>query len=442
MSTETVDVVIVGAGAAGLAAFRHLDGAGKRVLCLEARDRIGGRIYTIHDPMSPIPIELGAEFVHGRPPEILRVVESAALKLYACQEHAVHIRDGRARGNEDAWLQVDDVMKGMEAAVKEGREETFADFIGRSNYSDDAKQLATSYVEGFNAARREIIGIQSIVKDAKAADQIDGDRAFRIMDGYDAVPRWFTQGVETLSRKLMLNCPVQAIRWMRGRAEVDFLSVATGAMRSVTATQVIITVPLGVLQAEPGSMGAIRFQPEIPNIVAAAKRLRFGQVVRMILRFDEPLWEENEELAEAGFLLSNERHFPTWWTPLPVRARSITAWSSGRRPDELLGLPKTELVNRSLHDLGRILHIDEDKLHALLRAVYFHDWQQDPFSRGAYSYVPAHAMTAREILAEPVADTLFFAGEATELNGHSATVHGAIASGVRAARQIAPIGHL
>jgi monoamine oxidase len=86
--------------------------------------------------------------------------------------------------------------------------------------------------------------------------------------------------------------------------------------------------------------------------------------------------------------------------------------------------------------LARILSRSEADLNRLVQAAYFHDWQADPFARGAYSYVPAGALPWRAKFAEPVQDTLFFAGEVTEQDGHSATVHGAIASGIRAAKQI------
>jgi monoamine oxidase len=243
-------------------------------------------------------------------------------------------------------------------------------------------------------------------------------------------------GIENLSNKLKLNCAVEAIKWKSGSASVQFVPQCSGESQTVAAGQVLITAPLGVLQAQPGAQGAIRFHPEPGETLHAAQELRFGQVLRLILRFQEPVWEKSEDYGETGFLLSNEKDFPTWWTPLPVRAPSMTGWSSGPHADDLLGRPKVEIVNRAIHDLSRILSTREAKLKELLQAAYFHDWHGDGFARGAYSYVPAHAMAAREKLARPVAGTLFFAGEATELNGHSATVHGAIASGRRAARQV------
>ena len=432
MTNHDLDVLIIGAGAAGLAALRDLDRAGKRVLCLEARDRIGGRIFTAHDPRSPIPIELGAEFVHGRSPEILEIVDSAPLTLYKCTEEAVHVRNGNVVQNADAWVQVNEVMQELESAVAGGgREQSFAEFVATSKASEQVKELATLYVEGFNAARSEIISIESLVKDQKAADEIDGDDAFRIANGYEAVPRWLTQGISDLNSKLILNSHVTNVWWSEGRASVDILFGPTGSDQRLSARHVLITVPLGVLQRH-----AIRFHPEPERVIAAAQQLMSGQVVRVILRFNRPVWRDREEFSRAGFLLSNEQYFPAWWTPLPVQARSMTGWSSGPYADRLVGLPRDEIVRRALHDLATILSTREASLNEALEAVYFHDWHGDEFAHGAYSYVPAHAMGARDAMAAPIATTLFFAGEATETNGHSATVHGAIASGRRAARQI------
>ena len=206
-------------------------------------------------------------------------------------------------------------------------------------------------------------------------------------------------------------------------------------METVRSRCVIITVPLGVLQARPDSPGSIRFEPEPSEVLSAARALRFGHVIRLVLRFREAFWENNREILGSGFLFSDERLFPTWWTSLPVHAPVLTGWSAGPHADELLGKPLTSIVSEAIATLARITGCSRERLTGLLEAAYSHDWHGDPFACGAYSYVPAGALAARKILAEPVADTLYFAGEATNLNGHSATVHGAIASGKRAARQ-------
>ncbi len=409
-----LDVIIIGAGVAGLAAQRELNRAGLNTLCIEARDRIGGRILTVHDPLSPVPIELGAEFIHGRPPEIWNIIEAAALTAYDCTERALHIKDGKIQDRSDAWLPVDEIMEDMQKAADNGPDQSFAEFLRSTSHPGDAKQLATSYVEGFNAARADLIGIASLAEDARAADKIDGDRSFRILNGYDSIARHLLDG------EVRLNSVVESVEWGSAGVTVQTRSALTGQKQTLKSRRAIVTVPLGVLQA-----GSIRFDPEPTEILQAAHQLEFGHVVRVILRFRDRVWEQKPELADAGFLLSQEPVFPTWWTPLPMRAPIITGWSAGPK-----ATPEAT-IKRAVEQLERITGLD-----VAVEAAYFHDWLQDPFARGAYSYVPAGAMGARETMAHPLADTLYFAGEATETNGHSATVHGAIASGLRAARQI------
>jgi monoamine oxidase len=430
-----VDVVVVGAGAAGLAALRELDRAGNRVLCLEARDRIGGRILTIRDPLSPAPIELGAEFVHGRPPEIWEIIRSGRLTAYDCADRAVHLKDGKPKSADDAWESVDRVMSDMQAAASDGEDEPFASFLERSPCSKDAKRLAASYVEGFNAARKEVIGIASLTEDARAADEIGGDRSFRILNGYDFVMLQLLNGIGEIGTKLALNSIVEKIEWKQGAAAVHFRSALTGEVKGIRTRRVIITIPLGVLQMSSGSPGVILFEPEPVEIFSAARALCFGHVVRLVLRFREAFWESNRDICDAGFLFSDERLFPTWWTPLPVHAPVLTGWSAGPHADELLGQSRSVVVSAAVATLARIVGCARERLNSLLEAAYTHDWDEDPFALGAYSYVPAGALAARKRLAEPEAETLYFAGEAANLNGHSGTVHGAIASGKRAARQ-------
>lgn len=436
MAVFDCDVVVIGAGAAGLTALRDLTRAGLNVLCLEARDRIGGRIWTVHDPLWPLPIELGPEFIHGKPPEIWDIVRSAGLAAFDCFERAVHVRQGKPQGRDDAWLLADRVLEDMQHAAEHGPDQSFEQFLAGSSHPEEAKLLATSYVEGFNAARKEVIGIASIAQDAKAADAIGGDSSHRLFNGYDAVAKYLADGAENFHSKLRLNAIVERVKWQTRSATVYFRSAFAAHSETVRAPRVAITVPLGVLQAEASEPGAIAFEPEPSKVLEAARQLRFGDVMRVILRFREAFWEQNDELADCGFLLSQEPFFPTWWTPLPVRAPMITGWSAGPRADRLKGLSQTEVIARAVTDLARVTSMDTMRTFNLLEAASFHDWSADPFTRGAYSYVPAGGLPARETLAQPVSETLFFAGEATELNGHSATVHGAIASGSRVAAQI------
>ncbi|MBV9759035.1 MAG: FAD-dependent oxidoreductase [Acidobacteriaceae bacterium] len=429
MSAHAVDVVVVGAGAAGLSALKQLDRAGYKALCLEARGRIGGRVHTRIDPLSPAPIELGAEFIHGRSPEIWDVVRSHELRVHDIAESAVRIEKGKIRQSEDGWELIDEVIEDMRRAAKKGPDKSFSAFLELSSHSEDAKRLAMSYVEGFNAAHGELISVRSLAQDAEAADEIDGDRSFRFADGYRRLIGEIAAGIDGLREKLRVNSIVERIDWSEGSARVRFRSRVTNGTDTLQAGCVIVTVPLGAL-------GAITFEPAPGEILEAARKLEFGQVMRAVFRFREGFWEGREELAQAGFLLSDEEFFPTWWTTRPLHAPVLVGWSAGPHADGMLDLPRAEILSMAVADLARISGTRKGRINELLEAAYFHNWHADPFARGAYSYVPVGGLSAREQLARPMKGTLYFAGEATELNGHSATVHGAIASGKRAAKQI------
>ena len=412
MAGGDAEVVVVGAGVAGLAAAGELARAGRRVLILEARDRAGGRIRTARDPILDLPVESGAEFVHGRPREILEL----GLPLSEVAGERWCYWRGALRNCEDR--DEEDLFAEMRGAVPPDR--SFAEFLASSRASEDAKTWATAYVEGFNAAYKEKISVLSLLQDQEAAKAIDGDRAYRVRDGYERVPHVLLEAMAG-TVPLHLNTVVSAVRWKRGSVELE---TSRGAVR---AERAILSVPLGVLQH-----GGIRFSPEPGDALAAARALEMGQAVRVVLRFRECFWAQKD----VGFLHAPGEEFPTWWTALPVRAPLLTAWAAGPQADALAGAGEAQIVRRATACLARLLDLAEDRVAGLLEAWYLHDWRADPFSRGAYSYARAGGLDARQVLASPIEDTLFFAGEAAETSGHASTVHGAIASGRRTAARL------
>ena len=119
----------------------------------------------------------------------------------------------------------------------------------------------------------------------------------------------------------------------------------------------------------------------------------------------------------------------------PVHAPVLTAWAPSARAEALSAQNTDDIVDKALETLAWALPVDRSELDELYQQAYLHDWQADPFSRGSYSYVRVGGLEAQKELAEAVEQTLFFAGEATETEGHHATVHGAVATGYRAARE-------
>ncbi|HXJ96427.1 MAG TPA: NAD(P)/FAD-dependent oxidoreductase [Terriglobia bacterium] len=444
-----MEVLIIGAGAGGLAAAQSLCGAGARVRVLEARDRIGGRLYTIRDPSFPIPVELGAEFVHGRPREIFEITRAAGLSVAEFSGRHRAVRDGRPSGNGERFAQIDEIFERM--ADPALPDQSFAEFLSWIDADEQAKAAARGYVEGFNAARADRISTRSLAYESQAQDAIDGDRSFRITEGYDRVAHWLWDQCDSRFATLHLNTIVTGIRWQRGRVEVETQS--TGDLRGAPSAPshfegdlAIVTVPLGVLAAPEGALGAIQFTPPVPELKSALKRLEMGEAVRVTIRFRAAIANAHPILAEPGFIHSGDEGFPTWWTSLLARgskqatALALTAWAGGPKAERLAALPDAGLAERAIDSLARILGLPREAVASQVLSWHLHNWSLDPFARGAYSYAGVGGLEARRKLAVPVESTLYFAGEATDTEGHAATVHGALASGRRAARQILETG--
>jgi monoamine oxidase len=240
---------------------------------------------------------------------------------------------------------------------------------------------------------------------------------------------------------------VTTLHWRRGAVEATVQSRAGYALDALAASCAVITLPLGVLQAPAGAPGGVRFVPDLEDTRAALDQLEMGHVIKVALRFREPFWERDrrldgrptEDLSALSFLLSGDAAVPTWWSAYPAQAPLLIGWAAGAAADRLAPAAgqagELFVVDQAIGALARLLGADRRRVEGQLDGWYFHDWQSDPFARGAYSFVRAGGCGAQARLAQPVDDTLFFAGEATA-EGHTGTVHGAIASGARAARQV------
>jgi monoamine oxidase len=430
-----MSILIIGAGAAGLAAASQLSRAGREVVVLEARDRIGGRVFTHYDASHNhcVPIELGAEFVHGRSPEIFRLTKVHNLTLCDVAERHWYFDEGKLIKSGEFWKGVTKLMDEMKRLPDDQSLKDFLNSLPTDKDIERAKEMARHYVEGFHAAETARIGIHGLSKANAAADEIDGDSSFRILEGYSEL-------MHSLRREAEHRCIfefetiVEEIHW--AKSHVDVVTQTPKGRRTFAGTACLVTLPLGVLQ----SRDQVRFIPELPRTKQTAiEHLIMGNVVKISLRFRSRFWEglevvvgeRKEDFFDLGFIYYPDVPFPTWWTHLPVRAPVLVGWAGGAQTRRIGG----DLVAQACDSLARIFNTSVKKISEELEASYTYDWHADPFARGAYSYLPIDGLESQRVLGEPVEETLFFAGEATSV-GHIGTVHGAIRTGELAAEEM------
>ena len=443
--------IIIGAGAAGLAAARDLARVGREVIVLEARDRIGGRVFTHKPPGTPVPIELGAEFVHGKPPEIFQIAQAANLELYEVSERHWYFENGKISKSHDFWKTIESLMDEMKSSDSDRSLKDFLESIPDDEHMRRAKAMVTRYVEGFHAASIGRVSARGLIEANKAADSIDGDIAFRFVSGYETLMNALRAEAESYGAKFHLSTAVKQVDW-RG-AEIEVVGEGESTSETFRASSAIITLPLSILKKSIDKQ-VLQFIPELPDTkVAAIKMLAVGNVIKINLLFRERFWEgvrlwdehgEPVSFHDGGFFHFPDAPIPTWWTQLPIRAPLLVGWAGGPKADCFRSPSVSQgkfagndssILNQAIASLANIFNLPVAEIRDMLERFYIHDWLDDPFSRGAYSYVPVNGLAAQQALAEPIGGKLFFAGEATSV-GHIGTVHGAIQTGQRAATEI------
>ena len=430
------DVVVIGAGAAGLAAAARLAEAGRSVLVLDARDRIGGRIDTRHEPGLAAPVELGAEFVHGVATLTRKWTARAGKSVLEVPDEHHRLANGRLARHDGLFDDAQRAFRRNKALAS--YDMSFAHFLDvtlKDELSAQARAAARSMAEGFDAADTTRASALPIVEEWTNESFIDASQG-RIEGGYSTLLDEIVRMLPASLCKVQLQTVVHKVTWENGSVEIEgkFL----GQPFVVIAPRAVVTVPLGVLQSQRGDAGHIAFEPALSTKQNALRRLESGPVIKLSLRFRSSFWEQiNDGVSrDASFLHVENQPFGVFWTPLPWRAPLLVAWMGGPRVASVDPHGDvTHLAKQAVQSLDSLFGKQWDVADEL-EAVYCHDWQRDPFARGAYSYVGVGGGTAREELAAPVGGTLFFAGEATDTEGEAATVTGALQSGERAANEV------
>lgn len=440
MSRESYDVIVIGAGAAGLACARELIDKGLRVVILEGRDRIGGRVHTVRDPDLNFPIELGAEFIHGAPEPVLDRMAAAGATLYDVTDRHHVLNGTKLEENNDFWERLQDVTNLLGKKMPQSKDRTVREFLEghRSAIRGETKALAEAFIEGFHAADLDKMGELGLKHSEQTDEENLGDAAlFRPTEGWSQVLSNFLMGRAASDPLVRLNTIVKRVEWNESGATIHAqrrsLSHETQILR---ARYVVVTAPLSILKAPRASLASIEFDPMPEDLAEAFESLHMGHAFRLVMRFRSRFWEKKTKDSLAFLHAGPGLDFPTWWTSLPIRAPILTAWQGGPKAQKLGLLSGAERISAAISTLSKLLNMPESELQEELISWHEHNWSTDPFALGAYSYIGVEGIQKSKILSKPFESTLYFAGEATNEGHARGTVDGAIETGLRSAKQI------
>ncbi|MGH2901175.1 MAG: flavin monoamine oxidase family protein, partial [Solirubrobacteraceae bacterium] len=303
------------------------------------------------------------------------------------------------------------------------------------------RALAKRFVEGFHSADVSRMSERALADNGSPGEDVREMRIGRLLAGYVSLVDALAEPVRS---RIQTGTVVSAVRWREGRVEVEARDHAGASLAPVVARSIVVTVPLGNLSA-PGTLGAIELDPPVATAERAIAKMTMGNVVKLVLQLDRDFWTDEQFAERVGalsvdqmsFLQTSERvAFPVWWTSYPVRAPVLVAWAGGPPALELSRCSVEELEALAIESLATMLALKPRTVRDRVRATFYHDWINDPFARGVYSYALVGGHRASVQLAKPARKTVWFAGEAADRVGRTGTVHGAIASGWRAADEI------
>lgn len=431
---DEFDVLIIGAGASGLAAARKLCMSAKNVAVVEAQNRLGGRINSVKPEGFSVPIETGAEFIHGDLPVTLSIIKKANISFQLIEGKTYQVKNGKLHESEEFIEGFSLLISKLDQLKKDI---PFGEFLN-INFGDEKykalRESVTRFAEGYDAANVNRVSSFALRDEWKNEDT---SNSYRIINGYSQIINFLGEECSKSGCSFYLSTNIKTVNWSSTNVEVR-----DDQGQSFFAEKVLLTVPLSLLNLSMENERHISFYPDISQKLKAAEQIGFGTVIKLFFEFREAFWEEKKfkgnnihHMPDLGFLLSDAA-IPTWWTQAPDKIPILTGWLAGPGAEKLVSKSDDDLIDLGITSLAYIFDTDASFVSEQIKASYVVNWLTNPFALGAYSYPTIESKEAREILLQPVEDKLYFAGEALYEGQAMGTVEAALVSGINAANKI------
>jgi monoamine oxidase len=416
------DVIIIGAGAAGLIAADVLTQNGNSVSIVEARDRVGGRIFTTRPDRFSVEIEFGAEFIHGDLPLTTELAKRSNTKFANAKGKVYSIEDGEIQ-QTGMFPDMDGLMEQLNKLESDMPMGKFLEkYFGDAKHAD-LREAVTRMAEGLDCADIDRVSAISLRDEWNTEDE---SKQYHPVGGYGKMMRTLADELKKKQADIKLNFVVKEIKH-----EHDHVEVISMSGESFVARKVIITIPPSVLKRQE-----IKFSPPVPAHANAIQKIETGGVIKFLVEFDKAIWKEDgfRQMPDLHFLFS-DAFVPTWWTQPHQETPLLTGWLSGPRASSCT-LSEVELGKKACESLAYLFNISVDTIKQHIRALLVINWVTDPFSRGAYVYRTPETLQLIDILSTPIDNTIFFAGECLYKGAEIGTVEAALSSGKEAAMKV------
>lgn len=420
-----VDVIIIGAGAAGLAAARIIGKTGKSVTVLEARNRAGGRIYTLHKDDFSFPLEAGAEFIHGNLPHTTALLKEAEVSFYETSGSTWNVHHGKLSEGELFPAEWEELLQKLNALEHDMSIAQFLDRYFRDEKYTALRESIIRFVQGYDAADANKASAFAL-REEWSEENLTG---YRPHGGYSLLIDFLVNECLQQGSAFHFNSVVQEIYQNK-----DHVEVKTEGGERYIAKKLLITIPPAVIKT-----GSVVFTPALGDHMNAIQKIETGSVIKFLVEFQSAFWEHKDRASYRSMpglqFVFSDAFIPTWWTQQPIPDPLLTGWLAGPAASDNTK-DENALLLEAVNALAYIFGCTVEAIEEQIKAITLINWGADHFSRGAYAYKTVDTNSALAVLSQPVNNTIYFAGEAFYSGPEMGTVEAALASGITTAQKM------